>query len=76
MVYRPMSGFPVYSPLISFEKEYTMKLAKEIGTYDISITSAYGCTPPRTPKTGVSPETFYKILKETGLEDEESLQPA
>ncbi len=65
--YRTISGLPVYSPLISFEKEQTVKIAREIGTYDISILKSQGCTPPKNPKTGVNPRTFQKILQETGL---------
>jgi len=65
--YHTISGLPVYSPLISFEKEETMKIAREIGTYDISITKSTGCTPPKNLKTGVKFENFQKILAETGL---------
>ena len=65
--YRMVSEYPVYSPLISFEKEETIRISRKIGTYDLSIAKAQGCTPPKTPKTGVAPETFNKLLKETGL---------
>lgn len=65
--YHTISGLPVYSPLISFEKEETMRIAREIGTYDISITKSTGCTPPKNPKTGVKFENFQKILAESGL---------
>lgn len=65
--YRMVSEYPVYSPLISAEKEETVKISREIGTYELSIEKAQGCTPPRTPKTGVAPATFQKLLKETGL---------
>ncbi|MCI0470967.1 MAG: tRNA 4-thiouridine(8) synthase ThiI [Candidatus Aminicenantes bacterium] len=65
--YRTVSGLPVYSPLIAFEKEETIKIAREIGTFEISIMKSTGCTPPRNPKTGVHFETFQKILAESGL---------
>lgn len=65
--YHMVSDFPVYSPLISFEKEHTIGIAREIGTYDLSIVKAKGCTPPDNPKTGVSPRTFHRLLAETGL---------
>lgn len=65
--YRTISGLPVYSPLISFEKEETVKMAKEIGTYEISITKSQGCIPPKNPRTGVKLESFHKIMAETGL---------
>jgi thiamine biosynthesis protein ThiI len=64
---RRAAAFPVYSPLIAFEKNETMALARAIGTYDISITAAEGCTPPRNPKTGVDAERLLQVLDETGL---------
>gem|GEM_PF-6307683 len=44
-----------------------MALAREIGTYDISIAASEGCTPPRDPKTGVDPARLLRILDETGM---------
>ena len=67
MAQRQGCNTPVYSPLIAFEKIETMALARQIGTYDISIASVEGCTPPRNPKTGVKPESLLQILDETGL---------
>lgn len=64
---RQGSDCPVYSPLIAYEKIETMALARQIGTYDLSIQSVTGCTPPRNPKTGVPFERLLKILEETGL---------
>ncbi len=68
--YRTISELPVYSPLISFEKEHTINIAREIGTYELSITKAKGCVPPKNPKTGVNAKNFYKLMKETGLYQE------
>jgi thiamine biosynthesis protein ThiI len=65
--YRMVSEYPVYSPLIGAEKENTVNISREIGTFELSIEKAQGCIPPRSPKTGVSPSTFQKLLKETGL---------
>ena len=65
--YRLQSGYPVYSPLISFEKQETIKIAKQIGTYEISIQKAYACEPPKTPKTGVNQQIFQRLLKKSGL---------
>ena len=65
--YRRVSGLPVYSPLISFEKEQTVEIARKIGTFDLSILKAKGCTPPKNPKTGAAPAVFYKLLEETGF---------
>ena len=67
-VYQTASRLPVYSPLIGFEKQETIDLARKIGTYDISILKSQGCTPPAAPKTGVSKKVFQKILRESGLE--------
>ncbi len=65
---RSAAPFPVYSPLIAYEKSETMALARKIGTYEISIAETEGCTPPRNPKTGVPFDRLLKVLKETGLE--------
>ena len=67
--YRNTSELPVYSPLIAFDKEDTIGIAKTIGTYEISIQKAAACVPPKHPKTRVKPELFHKILKEAGLEE-------
>jgi len=65
---RRSAALPVYSPLIAWEKSETMALARQIGTYEISIAEAEGCTPPRNPKTGVDAERLLKVLEEIGLE--------
>jgi len=65
---RAAAALPVYSPLIAFEKNETVALARRIGTYEISIAAAAGCTPPRDPKTGVDAQRLQKVLRETGLE--------
>ena len=64
---RSAADFPIYSPLIAWEKGETMALARQIGTYDISISGSEGCTPPRNPKTGVDFERLLKVLERTGL---------
>ena len=65
--YRTTSELPVYSPLISFDKEKTINIAKEIGTYEISILKSRGCIPPKNPKTGASFKDFQRVLEETDL---------
>jgi tRNA uracil 4-sulfurtransferase len=67
MAQRSGGEYPVYSPLIAYEKIETMALARRIGTYDLSIESVAGCTPPRAPKTGVKFEQLLRVLEETGL---------
>jgi tRNA uracil 4-sulfurtransferase len=64
---RAAARYPVYSPLIAYEKTETMALARQIGTYDLSIAACEGCTPPRDPKTGVDRARLLRVLKETGL---------
>jgi thiamine biosynthesis protein ThiI len=65
---RTGASLPVYSPLIAYEKNETIALARQIGTYEISIAEAEGCIPPRNPKTGVEWERLRRVLEETGLE--------
>ena len=66
--YRKGLFCPVYSPLIGFEKEDIVKLARKIGTYEISIApAADGCIPPRRPKTAVSARRLREILQAAGL---------
>lgn len=64
---RRIDDLPVYSPLIAFEKQETVRWARDIGTYELSIAAADGCTPPPNPKTRVSAEKLEQILKETGF---------
>lgn len=43
---------PIYRPLIAYDKEEAIRLAKQIGTYDISVSKAGGCRAvPRMPAT-------------------------
>lgn len=45
-------SIPVLRPLIGFDKEDTVKIAREIGTYDISIPPSDGCNAvPYKPAT-------------------------
>jgi len=64
---RQWSRLPIYSPLIAFEKTDTIAIARAIGTYDLSIIQAPGCTPPKNPKTAVPPERLARVLAENGL---------
>lgn len=59
---------PILRPLIGMDKEEIVKLAKEIGTYDISITYKDPCPfAPMRPKTAVKWEDFIKIAEKIGL---------
>jgi len=57
-------SIPVLRPLIGLDKEDVVKIAKEIGTYDLSILKAEGCN--AVPK---KPSTMAKI---EAILDEES----
>lgn len=53
--------FPVLRPLIGYDKLEIEEIAKKIGTYEISIRPAIGCTlVPKGPVTNAEP---YKVLK-------------
>ena len=45
-------SIPILRPLVGFDKEDTIKIAKEIGTFDLSIAPADGCAAvPTKPST-------------------------
>lgn len=53
--------FPVLRPLIGYDKLEIEEIAKNIGTYEISIRPAVGCTlVPRGPVTDAEP---YKVIE-------------
>ncbi|MBP1910770.1 7-cyano-7-deazaguanine synthase [Thermococcus stetteri] len=59
------SDLPILRPLIGFDKEEIVRIAREIGTFDISSREEPTC--PFTPKYPIiraSPAEFLKILKE------------
>jgi tRNA uracil 4-sulfurtransferase len=62
---------PIYRPLIGFDKEETMKIAREIGTFPESISKASGCKAvPPGPSTKAKLETIREIeakLEATGI---------
>jgi thiamine biosynthesis protein ThiI len=52
---------PVLMPLIGFDKEETIRVAKEIDTYEPSASSMVECTAvPRNPKTSPAPEEILE----------------
>jgi thiamine biosynthesis protein ThiI len=62
---------PVYRPLIGFDKEETVIIAREIGTFGQSISHASGCTAvPKGPSTKAKLDTIREIestLEATGM---------
>ena len=63
--------FPVVRPLIGMDKIEIEAVAKEIGTYDISIRPGHGCSiVPVKPITEANPE---KVLAFSGKIDVDAL---
>jgi tRNA uracil 4-sulfurtransferase len=62
---------PIYRPLIGFDKEETMKIAREIGTFTESTSKASGCKAvPAGPSTKANLGTIRDIeakLEATGI---------
>ena len=61
--------YPVYRPLIGFDKVETERIAKKIGTYEISIQKAKGCEAvPRRPATKASLKNVIEAEKALDIE--------
>lgn len=62
---------PIYRPLIGFDKEDTIQIARQIGTFSESTSSASGCKAvPTGPSTKAKLETIKEIegkLEATGI---------
>jgi thiamine biosynthesis protein ThiI len=70
-------NYPVHRPLLGFDKTETEAIAKKIGTYEISIRKARGCTAaPNQPATGAKLEAVKKAEEKLDLEKmvEESIK--
>ena len=53
---------PIYRPLIGFDKEDTIRIAREIGTFTESVSHASGCRAvPAGPSTKANRETIREI---------------
>jgi thiamine biosynthesis protein ThiI len=56
------SELPIHRPLIGFDKEDAIRIAREIGTFTESISPASGCRAvPAGPSTKAKPETIREI---------------
>jgi tRNA uracil 4-sulfurtransferase len=56
------SDIPIHRPLIGFDKEDTIRIARDIGTFSESISKASGCRAvPEGPSTKSNMETIRKI---------------
>ncbi|MDD1693381.1 MAG: tRNA 4-thiouridine(8) synthase ThiI [Methanoregula sp.] len=59
------SDVPIHRPLIGFDKEETMRIAREIGTFTESISKASGCRAvPSGPSTKAKLQTIREIEAE------------
>ncbi len=62
-------SIPVLRPLISMDKNEIIKIARKIGTYEISIMPANCCLgPPLKPSTSATPERAEKAENEIEVE--------
>jgi len=61
---------PVLRPLIGFDKEEVIKIAREIGTYDLSIQSSEGCNAvPNKPATMAKLEKVLEEEKQINIDE-------
>ena len=70
MVLDEASTFPIYRPLIGFEKKETVDIAKKIGTYELSIKPVHGCSSvPQKPTTMAKLEETRRYEKKLHIEE-------
>lgn len=62
---------PVYRPLLTYDKEEIIRLAKHIGTYELSLKEYKDCCSiiTRHPETSSKPEIVQGVWDKLGLED-------
>lgn len=64
--------FPIYRPLLTYDKQEIVNLAKDIGTYDLSVEDYKDCcslVAMRHPSTKVKPEIAEEIEKEIQIDE-------
>ncbi|MGZ7109117.1 MAG: tRNA uracil 4-sulfurtransferase ThiI [Methanobacterium sp.] len=67
---RYLTKMPVLSPLIGLDKVEIENIGKKIGTFNISILPAPGCTAvPKHPETNANLEKFLEALDEMEFEE-------
>lgn len=64
---------PVFRPLIAMDKEEIVKIARKIGTFDISIQPFEDCCTVFTPRHPVTTPILEKVLKEEAKLDVDGL---
>ncbi len=61
--------YPVHRPLLGFDKAETERLARNIGTYEVSARSVQGCTaPPHKPATKAKLEEVVEAEEGLNIE--------
>ena len=62
-------GIPIFRPLLTFDKEEIINLAKKFGTYGISIEKYKDCCSivAKKPKTTIKKEKLFELEKEIKL---------
>jgi len=72
-----VASLPILRPLIGFDKEEIVEIAKEIGTYEISIKPQEDCCTLFTPKHASAAGNFEVVRKlEKGLNIKEMIEKA
>jgi thiamine biosynthesis protein ThiI len=72
-----VASLPILRPLIGFDKEEIVKIAKEIGTYEISIKPQEDCCTLFTPKHASAAGNLEVVRKlEKGLNIKEMIEKA
>lgn len=68
---RYITQMPVLSPLIGLDKVEIENMGKKIGTFDISILPAPGCTAvPKYPETNADLEKVLEVLEKINFDSE------
>jgi thiamine biosynthesis protein ThiI len=69
MVIEQAVTLPVLRPLLGFDKEETIQIARSIGTFDLSIASQSGCSAvPAKPSTRARLEQILEEEKKIDIE--------
>ena len=68
-----VTTLPVFRPLIAMDKEEIIKIARKIGTFDISIQPFEDCCTVFTPRHPVTNPVLEKVLAEEAKLDVEGL---
>jgi len=70
MVLDEASTLPIYRPLVGFEKQEIVDIAKKIGTYELSIKPVHGCSSvPQKPTTMAKLEEARRYEKKLHIEE-------